>query len=164
MNVIKSLFRPDYERYDGVRRINIYLMRLLYILMLLFLGKDSWTHILTHEGAWAPDDAMAWSVWAAFATLGVLGILQPVKMIPLLLLEVFYKVLWLVLVAYPLWKVDGLTGSPVEGQTYAFLWVALPIVAIPWGYAFRSYVINSLRRSRPTTQHSAFAQPPVHHS
>ncbi len=114
MNVIKSLFRPDYERYDGVRRINIYLMRLLYILMLLFLGKDSWTYILTHQGAWAPDDAMAWSVWAAFATLGVLGILQPVKMIPLLLLEVFYKVLWLVLVAYPLWKVDGLIGSPVE--------------------------------------------------
>ena len=164
MNVIKSLFRPDYDRYDGVRRINIYLMRLLYILMLLFLGKDSWTHILTHQGAWAPDDAMAWSVWASFATLGVLGILQPVKMIPLLLLEVFYKVLWLVLVAYPLWRVDELTGSPAEGMTYAFLWVALPIVAVPWGYAFKTYVINSLRRSHPTPQHSAFSQPPARHS
>ena len=138
----RDIFKPDYGRYDGVRKINIYLMRILYILMLLVLGKDSWTHILTHEGAWDPEDAMAWSVWASFASLAVLGILHPVKMVPLLLLEIFYKVLWLLMVAYPLWKVDKLLGSPAEGMTYAFLWVILPIVAVPWGYAFKNYLFS----------------------
>lgn len=140
---IKGIFQPDYERHDGVRRINVYLMRLLYALMLIFLGKDAWTHILSHQGAWEPADAMVWCVWAAFAAMSALGLLHPVKMIPLLLLEVFYKMLWLVLVAYPLWSTGTLDGSPAEGMTYAFLWVALPIIAIPWGYAFRAYIIGS---------------------
>jgi hypothetical protein len=138
---LKNVFKSDPKRYDGVKRINIYLMRMLYLLMIVFLGRDSWTHILAHQGAWAPDDAMAWSVWAAFASLGVLGILHPVKMIPLLILEVFYKVLWLSIVAYPLWSADKLMGSPAEGMTSAFLWVLLPIVVVPWGYAIRKYAM-----------------------
>lgn len=139
---LKSLFQPDYTRYDGVRKINIYLMRLLYLLMLVFLGKDSWTYIITHTGPWGPYQAMAWSVWAGFASLSLLGLLRPVKMIPLLLLEVFYKVLWLLLVAYPLWKVGKLAGSPAAGMTYAFLPVVLAIVAVPWGYVFKHYVVG----------------------
>jgi hypothetical protein len=140
---IKSIFQADHERYDGVRPINVYLMRLLYVLMLCFLGKDSWTHILTHQGVWESADAMAWSVWAAFASMALLGLLHPVKMIPLLILEIFYKVLWLAIVAYPLWKAGTLVGSPAEGMTDAFLWVVLPIIILPWGYVFKSYVFSS---------------------
>jgi hypothetical protein len=73
-------------QYEGVRLINIYLLRLVFILMFFVLGKDTWTHILTHRGSWEPDDAMAWCVWAAFATLAGLGILRPLKMLPILLL------------------------------------------------------------------------------
>jgi hypothetical protein len=49
-----SIFRRDDRHWDGVPRINIYLLRLLFILMLLFLGKDSWTHIFTFKGTWNP--------------------------------------------------------------------------------------------------------------
>lgn len=144
---LKSIFKPDHVRYDGVRRINIYLMRLLYCLMLLFLGKDSWTFIFSHTGAWDPYEAMVWSVWAAFASLALLGLLQPVKMIPLLLLEIFYKVLWLLIVAYPLWKADKLAGSHAEGMTYVFLLVILAIVAVPWGFVIKSYVFGFRKTS-----------------
>jgi hypothetical protein len=61
-------------------------------------------------------------------------------MLPILLLEIFYKVLWLLVVAYPLWSKGALAGSPEEGTTSAFLWVILPIVAVPWGYVFVTYV------------------------
>ena len=137
-----AILRRD-ALHDGVRRIHIYLLRLVYLLMFFVLGKDTWTHVLTHRGPWDPRDAIAWCVWTAFATLAGLGILRPLKMLPILLLEVFYKVLWLVIVAYPLWSAGTLAGSPAEGTTSAFLWVILPIVAIPWGYAFRSYVYGS---------------------
>jgi hypothetical protein len=44
----------------------------------------------------------------AFATLAALGIIRPLKMLLILLLEIFYKVLWLVIVAYPLrFRKDG---------------------------------------------------------
>src|SRR3984893_6003358 len=119
---LKAIFQRD-DQYEGVRRINIYLLRLLFILMFFVLGRVTWTQILTHRGSWEPTDAVAWCVWTAFATLAGLGIIRPLKMLPILLLEIFYNVLWLVIVAYPLWSKGQLMGSPAEGTSSAFLWV-----------------------------------------
>src|SRR5580704_10542576 len=134
-------------RYEGVLPINIYLLRLLYVLMFFVLGQVVWTHILTHKGAWQPTDAVAWCVWAAFATLAALGIVRPLKMLPIVLLEIFYKLLWMGLVAYPLWSKGGLAGSAAEDTTAKFLWVILPIVAVPWEYVFVTYVYAPKRWS-----------------
>jgi hypothetical protein len=142
LHAIKTVFQQNHTKYEGVRNINIYLLRLLYILMFFVLGKDTWGHILNHQGAWNPTDAVAWSLWAACAGLAFLGILYPLKMIPILLLEIFYKLIWLAIVAYPLWSKDQLAGSEAEGITYAFLWVLLPIVAMPWKYTFMHYILN----------------------
>jgi len=139
---IKWLFLADYMHYDGIPPVNIYLMRLVYILMVIFVGRSSLAHILNHEGAWDPKDAMAWCVWAAFAFMALLGIFRTARMVPVLLLEVFYKVLWLALVAYPLWGAGKLVGSPAEGMTQAFTWVVLPVIAIPWPYVFRTYLLG----------------------
>lgn len=138
---VQQLMRPQDE---GVPRVNIYLLRLVYALMFIFLGKDVWTHILSHQGEWESYEAMAWSVWAAFASLAFFGVIHPLRMIPILCLEVFYKLLWLALVAFPLWKRGALIGSTVEGMTYAFLWVLLPMIAIPWRYVVRSYVLGKI--------------------
>lgn len=138
-----NIFKPDYERWEGVARIKIYLLRLLFILMLVFLGKDSWTYIFTHKGTWDPAEAMNWCIWASFSALSVLGLIHPLKMLPLIMLEILYKTIWLILVAYPLWAADQLWGSPAEGMVFAFLLLPLPIIAMPWKYAFRKYVLIS---------------------
>jgi hypothetical protein len=137
---IKKIFGPDYERYEGVYRINIYLLRLLYLLMIIFVGSDSWTAIITHQGPWDHLKAVAFCVWAAYSTLSILGLINPLKMLPIILFEIFYKSIWLVIVAYPLWTKHQLVGSPAEQLTYAFLWLPLPLLAMPWGYAFRTYL------------------------
>jgi hypothetical protein len=136
---LKAPFQRS-SKYEGVRPIHIYLLRLLYILMFFVLGKDTWTQILTHKGPWEPFQAVAWCVWTAFATLAGLGILRPLKMLPIVLLEIFYKTLWLIVVAYPLWVKGALWGSPAEAIAVPFLWLPLPIIAVPWGYAFRTYI------------------------
>ena len=138
---IKTLFRPDYQHWQGVPLINIYCLRLLYTLMFVFLGKDAWTYIFTYTGAWEPKDAMAWSVWASFSLLAFLGILHPLKMLPILLLEICYKVVWLLMVAYPLWMSNQLVGSRAEGMTVVFLPVLLPILFVPWKHVFKTYVL-----------------------
>jgi hypothetical protein len=135
----RALLQPD-PRHQGVRRINLFLLRLLYVLMFFMLGQTTWTHVLTHQGPWEPTNAIAWSVWTAFATLAGLGILRPLPMLPIILLEIFYKSLWLVLVAYPLWRSGTLEGSPAEELTSIFVWVVFPIVAVPWRYVIATYV------------------------
>ncbi len=146
--LLKKIFGPDYERWEGVPKINIYLLRLLFILMLVFLGKDSWTYIFTHKGVWNPTGAIAWCIWASYSVLSILGIIHPLKMLPIVMLEILYKLMWLILVAYPLWTSNQLAGSPAEGMTNVFLLVVLPIVAMPWRYFFMKYVLIRARGER----------------
>lgn len=135
-----SIFKPDYEHWQGVARYKIYLLRLLFVLMFAFLGKDAWTFILNHKGPWDPAEAMNFSVWASYSVLSLLGILYPLRMLPLVMLEILYKSIWLVIVAYPLWISNQLAGSNAEGMTFVFALVPLPILAMPWKYAYRKYL------------------------
>jgi hypothetical protein len=141
---LAGVFQPS-ATYEGVRPINIYLLRLLYGLMFFMLGQTTWTHVWKHDGPWESYDALAWSVWTAFATLAGLGLLRPLQMLPIILLEIFYKTMWLVLVAYPRWSAGTLAGSPAEELASVFIGVFFPIVAVPWGYAFARYVRGTNR-------------------
>jgi hypothetical protein len=146
----RSLHHTSLPDAPSVPRVKIHLLRLLYALMAVFLGVDAWTHILTFRGEWDPAAAAAWTIWASYSILAIPGIFYPLKMLPLVLLEIVYKLIWLVVVAYPLYAADKLNNSPAEEMTHAFLWVALPIVAMPWKYAFHTYV-----KARPGTAKEA---------
>ena len=136
---ITRLFARDFTNYEGVRPIEIYLLRLIFALTFVFIGSFSWTTIATYEGEWKPVNAVAFSVWAAYSALSLLGILKPLKMLPIIALQMFYKIIWLVIVAYPLWTTGKLIGSDAEQMTKDFMWVILPIVAMPWRYFFGSF-------------------------
>ncbi len=142
MSKIKYLLTGNKARYQGVKPINIYAMRSVYLLMVIFLGSDVWAHIFSYSEPWAPSDAMDWSVWAAFSLFALLGLFKTVEMIPILLLEVVYKLIWLVLVAVPLWKVGDLNGATTDGMIFPFALVCLPILAMPWGYVFKRYIYS----------------------
>jgi hypothetical protein len=137
---ITALFKSDETRHEGVPRINMYVMRLFFGLMFVFVGMDSWTAIVNHAGLWNPMTAIAFSVWAAYSTMSFLGIIHTLRMLPIMMFMIFYKVLWLTMVSYPLWITGQLAGSEAEGMTKVFVWVALPIIFMPWGYAFRTYI------------------------
>lgn len=137
--LITKLFSRDFDNYDGVRPIQIYLLRLVFLLTFIFIGMFSWTTIINHDGEWKPVNAVAFSIWAAYSTLSLLGILKPLKMLPIIALQVFYKIVWLIIVAYPLWASGRLIGSDAEQMTRDFMWVVLPTVAMPWGYFFKSF-------------------------
>ena len=138
--MLKAIFKPDYERYEGVRPINVYLLRLLFLLVVVFVASGSWSAIVRHRGQWDHVKAAAVCMWAAYSVLSVFGLINPLRWLPIVMFEIFYKIIWLIIVAYPLWSGNQLAGSPAAEMTYAFVWVILPIVAMPWAYAFRTYV------------------------
>ena len=144
---VKTIFTPDYEHYEGVRPINIYLLRILYFLMLVFVGWDSWMSIINHHGSWDHVRAVAFCVWAAYSTLSVLGLIHPPKMLPIVLFMIFYKSLWLLVVAYPLWRANALAGSPADEMAHIFIWVFAPILFVPWKYVFQNYIMWSKKKS-----------------
>jgi hypothetical protein len=129
------------QRWEGVPIYKIYLLRILYVLMFVFLGKDAWTFIFTHKGAWDPAEAMNFSIWASYSLLSFFGIFQPLRMLAIVMLEILYKSIWLIIVALPLWRAGQLADSSAAGMTMVFALVPLPIVAMPWKYFYRNYIL-----------------------
>ena len=158
---IATILSPDHARYEGVRPINVFALRVFYFLMAVFIATDAWRTILTHEGPWDRFRALAFCVWAAYPTLAILGVLHPLRMLPILLFTVFYKGLWLLIVAYPLWRAGSLAGSPAEAMTNAFLGTPILMLVIPWGYVYRTYVRwpgRSAEHSPQSTQSTGAAR------
>jgi hypothetical protein len=137
---LMTFFKRDDEKYEGVPRMNIYLLRLPFTLMFVFLTFESWSTIIRHTGLWDGTRAAAWCMWASYSVISFIGILKPLKMLPIVLFEIVYKVTWLLIVAYPLWVKGELKGSAVEGMANVYIWVVLPVVAMPWRYFFYNYV------------------------
>jgi hypothetical protein len=136
---MKTVAMPELLSSEGgISTLRLYVMRLLFLLNFVLLGSDVWPEIFNHAGVWDPVKGVAWSFWAALSITSSLGLRYPLKMLPLLLIQLAYKSIWLVAVALPLRRVglsSGLTGVFMIG-------VAFDLIAIPWPYVFAQYVMK----------------------
>jgi len=148
MSFITTSFKPDYVRYEGVRPINILLLRILYFLMFACVGIDTWTTIVNHEGPWDHVRAVAFCVWAAYPTLSFFGLINPLRWLPIVIFMIFYKSLWLVVVALPLWRAGELATSSAAEMATIFRFAPLLALVVPWGYVLRKYVLPEARDRR----------------
>jgi hypothetical protein len=143
MSFIKYIFTPNYAKYEGVRPINVYLLRVLYLLMFVGVGLENWSIIINHQGPWDHTKAVAFCVWAAYPTLGIFGLFKPLRWLPIVIFMIFYKALWVIVVAYPLWQAGTLAGSPAEEMARIFFWAPVVGVFVPWIYVFKTFVWGS---------------------
>lgn len=141
MPFIKYIFTPNHERYEGVRPINIYLLRVLYLLMFVGVGLETWGNIINHQGPWDHTKAVAFCVWAAYPTLGLLGLINPLRWLPIVIFMIFYKTIWLLAVALPLWQANALAGSPASEMASVFMGAPFVALIVPWVYVFKNYVL-----------------------
>ena len=155
--IFKNIFRRNFEHYEGVYNFQVYLVRLVFLLTFLFVATDSWTAIIRHQGPWEPVRAVALCVWAAYSTMAVLGLIHPLKMLPLMMFMIAYKAIWLIIVAGPLWLSGELGASPAAEMAKAFSWIILPVVAMPWGYFFRTFVMPGRKKLAGSSEQRAFA-------
>ena len=129
---------------DRVSTFRLNLMRILYAGNFLFVGLLAWKEIFAHGGPWDPLHGVAYSFWAVFTTLMLLGLRHPLKLLPLLLLQFFYKLVWLAAVAFPLWSAGQLAGTLAgELATIFAIGAVVDLSVIPWPHAVRNYLLKS---------------------
>lgn len=146
MRLLKYLFLPENQRFEGVRPIKIYLLRGLYFLIASMMATQAWGMVFSHEGDWEPYRAMSVSVWAAYGTLSAIGVFKPLKMLPIVVFMIFYKTLWLFIVALPLWRAGRLAGSGAEDLSAIFVAAPFMLAIVPWRYVVENYFLPSPRR------------------
>jgi len=102
---------------------------------------------------WPGDEPIALSivasVYLAFGILSVFGLRDPLKFVPVLLLQLCYKLVWFVGAVAPLLATGRVPGYAVLTAVIFATYVVGDLIAIPFSYVFASH------------KHSAIAEPSV---
>lgn len=124
---------------NEVSLFRLYLLRALYLLIVVGLGIVVWPGVIHHQKPWELMEGVVACMLAAFSALSVLGLRYPLQMLPLLLWELVWKTIWLIVVALPLWSAGQMDEATRANASACLMVVILPFV-IPWRYVFAHYV------------------------
>ncbi|TQV70665.1 hypothetical protein FKG94_20245 [Exilibacterium tricleocarpae] len=125
---------------NEVGRVRLYGMRIVFLLTFIGLAPSAWQEIIIPTETWEPFYGVAVSFWAALSLLALVGFLYPLKMLPLLLLQLLYKLVWLLGVGLPLWQQGLLEGAAKDLAFANGLGVVLDALVIPWLYVAKKYI------------------------
>ena len=133
---------PTFLETKGVPKWRWYLLKVFYLFVFLAFGFQIWSTLITTTEVWDPLHGIAFSFWAAFAALTGLGIRYPLKMLPLIILQLSYKTIWLIFVYVPLKSSGNLTEGAMELFQANTIGVVLDLLVIPWGYVYHKFIKN----------------------
>lgn len=116
----------------------LYAMRLGYLVLGGGLAVIKWPLLFGHA-PWTLMQGVVNCMLIALSVLALLGIRYPVQMLPVLLFESAWKVIWLAAVALPLVS-SGRLDAATRELGYECLGVVLILAVIPWRYVARQYL------------------------
>lgn len=115
----------------------LYVLRGTYLLLVIGLGTTIVPEVLVH-----PDTSrgVIASLLGAMWALAFLGLRYPLQMLPLLMFELTWKVIWMLSFGLPQ-RLSGHMPSTFADDFPAILFgVILMPLAIPWSHVWRHYV------------------------
>jgi hypothetical protein len=121
----------------SLTRLN--LMRAGYLFMGLGLALVKWP-LLPDASSMPLYEGVTLTMLVALSLGALLGLRHPVMMLPVLLFESAWKLLWLGLVALPQALGDGLDSATTDMVVRNSLVVVI-LAVIPWRYVWRRYVV-----------------------
>ena len=126
------------SRSQELSPVRVYAMRAGYLFMGLGLAIVKWPH-LADASSMPLYEGVTICVLTAMSLLAFLGLRYPIKLLPVLLFESAWKLLWLGLVALPQ-ALDGELDAATSQMLARNSLVLVILVVIPWRYVWRQYV------------------------
>jgi hypothetical protein len=117
----------------------LHLMRVGYAFMGFGLVVVKWP-LLADAHSMPLFEGVVTCLLAAMSVLALLGLRYPVKLLPVLLFESLWKLLWLGIVAVPAAATGSLDDATREVVVNCSL-VVVVLAVTPWRYVWREYVI-----------------------
>ena len=117
----------------------LYFLRLGYLVIAGGIALTKWPLLVDHPQPWPLFEGVVTCMLVALSLLWLLGVRYPVQMLPLLLFELGWKIVWTVAVVLPLWRAGQLDAATLQ-VFYACLVVLIVVAVIPWRYVVTHYV------------------------
>ncbi len=118
----------------------LFVLRAMYLLVGLAQGARTWPAIFHHVGPWNFWHGIGTSLLGALTALSLLGVRYPIRMLPLLIFEFAWKLIWVAAIWLPLWWAQRVDVDTAENLVAIGLGVVLVPLVLPWGYVWRQYV------------------------
>ncbi len=122
---------------DEVSLFRLYLLRAAYALLIVGLGGMIVPQIVDHP---TTDRGVIAALLGGVWLLAFLGLLHPLRMLPLLMFELVWKLIWVLAYGLPKWSAGQLTPVTAQDLTNTLFGVILMPLIIPWPYVWRRYV------------------------
>lgn len=120
-----------------VSLLRLHVLRAAYLLMVVGLGATIVPEILDHD---VTSRGVIPSLLGALWALAFLGLRYPLQMLPLLMFELTWKVIWLFAYGLPQRSAGQIPPTFADDfPAIVFGVILLPLV-IPWGWVWRHYV------------------------
>jgi hypothetical protein len=132
---------PRTTRRSGRKHLSLtrlYAMRAGYLLMGAGLAFVKWP-LLSTAHTMPLYEGVTLCLLIAMSLLALLGLRYPVTLLPVLLFETTWKLLWLSFVALPK-ALDGSLDAATTDTMVSCSLVVLIIAVTPWRYVWHSYV------------------------
>lgn len=119
------------------RRLNV--VRFGYAFMGVGIAIVKWPVLVQDARSLPVMEGVVACLLTAMSLLAFLGLRYPVRMLPILLLEVTWKVIWITAVAIPNLVSNDLNAAARE-VLFNCSFVVVILAVIPWRYTWRRYV------------------------
>ena len=118
-------------------RLNI--MRLGYLFMAVGLVVVKWPVILQDAASLPVFEGVVAALLTAMSFLWILGLRYPVALIPVLMFESAWKLIWLAAVGIP-HLLAGDMDAEMRSVLFNVSFVVVVLAVTPWDYAWKRYV------------------------
>ena len=116
------------------------LMRIGYAVMGVGLALVKWPLVIGYDRTMPLYEGIVAVLLTAMSLLALLGLRYPVRLLPILLFESLWKLIWLTVVALPA-AVAGDVDAAMQEVIVNSTVVVIVFAVIPWRYVWQRYVV-----------------------
>jgi hypothetical protein len=120
----------------SVRRLNV--MRFAYAFIGIGLAVVKWPVVIRDAQSLPVPEGVVACLLTGMSLMALLGLRYPVRMLPILLFEVTWKVIWISAVAIPNLVSDDLNAEARDVLVNCSL-VVVVLAVVPWRYVWTSF-------------------------
>jgi hypothetical protein len=126
---------------EEIGKVQLYLLRAMYILIAFGLGSTVIPRVIATYGYPVDPHTVINSILIGFSLMALFGIRYPIKMLPILLLELFWKLFWLLVFALPMYLNHELDQYARDVAFACGMGVVLTPLVIPWRYVIKHFIV-----------------------
>jgi hypothetical protein len=117
----------------------LHLMRVGYAVMGVGIAVVKWPAVINHDNAWPLYEGVVACLLTGMSLLAFLGLRYPIRLLPLLLFEAIWKLIWLSAVALPM-AVAGDMDPATQDVVFNCSLVVIILAVVPWRYVWQRYI------------------------